>query len=46
MVGVNEEFKEKLRQVLGGSEELPDDGENTADVVRERAWDVLGVSSG
>uniref|UniRef100_A0AAQ6IQZ2 Endonuclease/exonuclease/phosphatase domain-containing protein n=2 Tax=Anabas testudineus TaxID=64144 RepID=A0AAQ6IQZ2_ANATE len=41
-----EEFRQKLRQVLGGQEELPDDWETTAEVIRETGRKVLGVSSG
>ncbi|KAG2465922.1 CFDP2 protein, partial [Polypterus senegalus] len=40
------EFREKVRQVLGGSEELPDSWETTADVVRVTARRVFGVTSG
>ncbi|XP_051775811.1 craniofacial development protein 2-like [Erpetoichthys calabaricus] len=40
------EFREEVRQALGGSEELPDSWENTADVVRVTARRVLGVTSG
>uniref|UniRef100_A0A7N6AER0 Serine protease n=1 Tax=Anabas testudineus TaxID=64144 RepID=A0A7N6AER0_ANATE len=41
-----EEFRQKLRQVLGGQDELPDDWETTAEVIRETGRKVLGVSSG
>ncbi|XP_051780043.1 uncharacterized protein LOC127526921 [Erpetoichthys calabaricus] len=40
------EFREKVRQALGGSEELPDSWETTADVVRVTARRVLCVISG
>ncbi|XP_051791150.1 uncharacterized protein LOC127529918 [Erpetoichthys calabaricus] len=40
------EFREEVRQALGGSEELPDSWETTADVVRVTARMVLGVTSG
>ncbi|KAJ8364363.1 hypothetical protein SKAU_G00131940 [Synaphobranchus kaupii] len=40
------EFRVELRQALGGSEELPADWVTTAEVVRETARKVLGVSSG
>ena len=40
-----EEFREEIRRDLGGKEELPDDWTNTANVVRETARKVLGVSS-
>ncbi|XP_051784793.1 uncharacterized protein LOC127528352 [Erpetoichthys calabaricus] len=40
------EFREKVRQALGGSEELPNSWETTADVVRVTARRVLGVTSG
>ncbi|KAK3542239.1 hypothetical protein QTP86_021401, partial [Hemibagrus guttatus] len=38
-----EEFREKLRQALGGQVVLPDDWETTAEVIREKAkkkWDM------
>ncbi|KAK3570312.1 hypothetical protein QTP86_017177 [Hemibagrus guttatus] len=41
-----EEFRQKLRQALGGQVVLPDDWETTADVIRETGRKVLGVSSG
>ncbi|KAK3543189.1 hypothetical protein QTP70_012289 [Hemibagrus guttatus] len=41
-----EEFRQKLRQALGGQVVLPDDWEATAEVVRETGRKVLGVSSG
>ncbi|KAK3548755.1 hypothetical protein QTP70_020328 [Hemibagrus guttatus] len=41
-----EEFRQKLRQVLGGQVVLPDDWETTAEVIRETGRKVLGVSSG
>ncbi|KAK3552305.1 hypothetical protein QTP86_010101 [Hemibagrus guttatus] len=41
-----EEFREKLRQALGGQVVLPDDWETTAEVFRETGRKVLGVSSG
>ncbi|KAL7870677.1 hypothetical protein SRHO_G00081740 [Serrasalmus rhombeus] len=40
------QFREKLQQALGGSEELPEDWEITAKVVRETGKNVLGVSAG
>ncbi|XP_051790281.1 uncharacterized protein LOC127529729 [Erpetoichthys calabaricus] len=40
------EFREEVRQALGGSEELPDSWETTADVIRVTARRVLGVTSG
>ncbi|KAK3554064.1 hypothetical protein QTP70_019173 [Hemibagrus guttatus] len=40
------EFREKLRQALGGQVVLPDDWETTAEVIRETGRKVLGVSSG
>ncbi|XP_051784638.1 uncharacterized protein LOC127528037 [Erpetoichthys calabaricus] len=40
------EFREKVRQALGGSEELPDSWGTTADLVRVTARRVLGVTSG
>ncbi|XP_051776636.1 uncharacterized protein LOC127526150 [Erpetoichthys calabaricus] len=40
------EFREKVRQALGGSEELPDSWAATADVVKVTARRVLGVTSG
>ncbi|KAK3517653.1 hypothetical protein QTP70_014779 [Hemibagrus guttatus] len=39
-----EEFRQKLRQALGGQVVLPD--ETTAEVIRETGRKVLGVSSG
>ncbi|MCJ8732242.1 hypothetical protein PDJAM_G00209080 [Pangasius djambal] len=41
-----EEFRQKLRQALGGQVVLPDDWETTAEVIRVRGRKVLGVSSG
>ncbi|KAK3508965.1 hypothetical protein QTP70_015386, partial [Hemibagrus guttatus] len=41
-----EEFRQKLRQTLGGQVVLPDDWETTAEVIRETGRKVLGVSSG
>ncbi|KAK3516865.1 hypothetical protein QTP70_027079 [Hemibagrus guttatus] len=41
-----EEFRQKLRQALGGQVVLPDDWETTADMIRETGRKVLGVSSG
>ncbi|KAK3556277.1 hypothetical protein QTP70_007055 [Hemibagrus guttatus] len=41
-----EEFRQKLRQALGGQVVLPDDWETTADVIRETGKKVMGVSSG
>ncbi|KAK3550531.1 hypothetical protein QTP70_000024 [Hemibagrus guttatus] len=41
-----EEFRQKLRQALGGQVVLPDDWETTAEVMRETGRKVLGVSSG
>ncbi|KAK3553196.1 hypothetical protein QTP86_031776 [Hemibagrus guttatus] len=41
-----EEFRQKLRQALGGQVSLPDDWETTAEVIRETGRKVLGVSSG
>ncbi|KAK3553755.1 hypothetical protein QTP70_009194 [Hemibagrus guttatus] len=41
-----EEFREKLRQALGGQVVLPDDWETTAELIRETGRKVLGVSSG
>ncbi|KAK3547474.1 hypothetical protein QTP86_021177 [Hemibagrus guttatus] len=41
-----EEFRQKLRQALGGQVVLPDDWETTAEVIRETGRKVLGVSSG
>ena len=39
-------FREELRQVLGGSEELTDDRSTTASAIKETDETVLGVSSG
>ncbi|KAK3525580.1 hypothetical protein QTP70_000445 [Hemibagrus guttatus] len=44
--GICEEFRQKLRQALGGQVVLPDDWETTAEVIRETGRKVLGVSSG
>ncbi|KAK3537905.1 hypothetical protein QTP70_024567 [Hemibagrus guttatus] len=41
-----EEFRQKLRQALGGQVVLPDDWETTAEMIRETGRKVLGVSSG
>ncbi|KAK3515346.1 hypothetical protein QTP70_017708, partial [Hemibagrus guttatus] len=41
-----EEFRQKLRQALGGQVLLSDDWETTAEVIRETGRKVLGVSSG
>ncbi|KAK3544446.1 hypothetical protein QTP86_012429 [Hemibagrus guttatus] len=41
-----EEFRQKLRQALGGQVLLPDDWETTAKVISETGRKVLGVSSG
>ncbi|KAK3538591.1 hypothetical protein QTP86_006976 [Hemibagrus guttatus] len=41
-----EEFRQKLRQALGGQVVLPKDWETTAEVIRETGRKVLGVSSG
>ncbi|KAK3548290.1 hypothetical protein QTP70_009094 [Hemibagrus guttatus] len=41
-----EEFRQKLRQALGGQVVLPDDWQTTAEVIRETGRKVLGVSSG
>ncbi|KAK3550517.1 hypothetical protein QTP70_000073 [Hemibagrus guttatus] len=41
-----EEFRQKLRQALGGQVVLPDDWETTAEVIRETGRKVLGLSSG
>ncbi|KAK3535513.1 hypothetical protein QTP70_016936 [Hemibagrus guttatus] len=41
-----EEFRQKLRQALGGQVLLPDYWETTAEVIRETGRKVLGVSSG
>ncbi|KAK3514285.1 hypothetical protein QTP70_012904 [Hemibagrus guttatus] len=41
-----EEFRQKLRQALGGQVVLPDDWETTEEVIRETGRKVLGVSSG
>ena len=40
-----EEFREGIRRALGGEEELPDDWTTTANIVRDTARKVLGVSS-
>ena len=40
-----EEFREEIRRVLGGKEELPDDWTTTANVVRDTTRNVIGVSS-
>ncbi|KAK3552680.1 hypothetical protein QTP86_020833 [Hemibagrus guttatus] len=44
--GCCEEFRQKLRQALGGQLVLPDDWETTVEVIRETGRKVLGVSSG
>ncbi|KAK3553841.1 hypothetical protein QTP70_012189 [Hemibagrus guttatus] len=41
-----EEFRQKLRQALGGQVVLPDDWKTTAEVIRETGGKGLGVSSG
>ncbi|KAK3506283.1 hypothetical protein QTP70_002439 [Hemibagrus guttatus] len=41
-----EEFRQKLRQALGGQVVLPDDWETRAEVIRETGRKMLGVSSG
>ncbi|KAK3528862.1 hypothetical protein QTP70_011733 [Hemibagrus guttatus] len=41
-----EEFRQKLRQALGGQVVLPDDWETTAEVITQTGRKVLGVSSG
>ncbi|KAK3516276.1 hypothetical protein QTP70_008643 [Hemibagrus guttatus] len=41
-----EEFRQKLRQALGGQVVLPDDWETTAEMIRDKGRKVLGVSSG
>ncbi|KAK3530329.1 hypothetical protein QTP86_023938, partial [Hemibagrus guttatus] len=41
-----EEFRQKLRQALGGQVVLTDDWETTAEVIRETGRKMLGVSSG
>ncbi|KAK3533653.1 hypothetical protein QTP70_024028, partial [Hemibagrus guttatus] len=41
-----EEFRQKLRQALGGQVVLPDDWETTAEVIRETGRKLLDVSSG
>ncbi|KAK3539722.1 hypothetical protein QTP70_012263 [Hemibagrus guttatus] len=41
-----EEFRQMLRQALGGQVVLPDDWETTAEVIRETGRKVLGMSSG
>ncbi|KAK3574478.1 hypothetical protein QTP86_008076 [Hemibagrus guttatus] len=41
-----EEFRQKLKQALGGQVVLPDDWETTAEVIRETGRKVLGVSCG
>ncbi|KAK3568602.1 hypothetical protein QTP86_010289 [Hemibagrus guttatus] len=41
-----EEFRQTLRQALGGQVVLPDDWETTAEVIRETERKVPGVSSG
>ena len=40
-----EEFMEEIRRALSGREELPDDLTTTANVVRNTARKVIGVSS-
>ena len=40
-----EEFREEIRRALGGEEGLPDDGKTTANIVRDTARKILGVSS-
>ncbi|MCJ8736391.1 hypothetical protein PDJAM_G00257960 [Pangasius djambal] len=41
-----EDFRQKLRQALGGQVVLPDDWEITVEVIRVTGRKVLGVSSG
>ncbi|KAK3541996.1 hypothetical protein QTP86_009836 [Hemibagrus guttatus] len=41
-----EEFRQKLRQALGGQVVLPDDWETTAEMIRDKGRKMLGVSSG
>ncbi|KAK3573200.1 hypothetical protein QTP86_015121, partial [Hemibagrus guttatus] len=41
-----EEFRQKLKQALGGQVVLPDDWETTAEVIRETGRKVLAVASG
>ncbi|MCJ8728282.1 hypothetical protein PDJAM_G00002700 [Pangasius djambal] len=41
-----EDFRQKLRQALGGQVVLPDDWETIAEVIRVTGRKVLGVSSG
>ncbi|MCJ8749343.1 hypothetical protein PDJAM_G00175160 [Pangasius djambal] len=41
-----EDFRQKLRQALGGQAVLPDDWDTTAEVIRVTGRKVLGVSSG
>ncbi|KAK3563150.1 hypothetical protein QTP86_016389 [Hemibagrus guttatus] len=41
-----DEFRQKLRQALGGQVVLPDDWEPTAEVITETERKLLGVSSG
>ncbi|KAK3517402.1 hypothetical protein QTP70_008930 [Hemibagrus guttatus] len=41
-----EEFRQKLRQALGGQVVLPDDWKTTAEVIRESGRKVLDLSSG
>ncbi|KAK3551164.1 hypothetical protein QTP70_013896, partial [Hemibagrus guttatus] len=41
-----QEWRQKLRQALGGQVVLPDDWETTAEVIRKTGRKVLGVSSG
>ncbi|KAK3543919.1 hypothetical protein QTP70_031829, partial [Hemibagrus guttatus] len=41
-----EEFRQTLRQALGGQVVLPDDWETTAEVIRETGRKVMGVSPG
>ncbi|MCI4378649.1 hypothetical protein PGIGA_G00218200 [Pangasianodon gigas] len=41
-----EDFRQKLRQALGGQVVLPDDWETTVEVIRVTGRKVLGVSSG
>ncbi|KAK3516824.1 hypothetical protein QTP70_023703 [Hemibagrus guttatus] len=40
------EFRQKVRQTLGGQVVLPDDWETTEEVIRQTGRKVLGVSSG
>lgn len=39
-------FREEVRQTIGGGEEVLNDWATTAEVVRETARNVLGMTSG